>query len=455
MSVFRTKPINHPSEHAALIPCLTAFDLILLGIGAIIGAGVFVLTGVAAATEAGPAICFSYIIAGLAAMFAALSYAELATSIGGIGSAYSYAYMGFGEVIAWIIGWDLLLEYALAVSSVSIGWSGYVNNALQTLHIHLPPALIKSPFEGGIVNLPAMLIIILLAFLLCAGAKESARFNAVIVFLKLATIAIFIGVASQHVQPALWHPFMPFGWLGIMQGASLVFFAYIGFDALSTAAEETIKPQRNIPIGIIVSVLICTAVYIIVSLLLTGIVPYTTLNVDSPVADALLAIGYPVIGGIIAVGAIAGLTTVMLVMYYGLSRICLAIARDGLLPSFLAKLHPTRKTPTAIIMISGILIAIVAGFFPIGKVAQLVNIGTLMAFTLVCAGVIFLRKTHPDLKRPFKLPWNPIIPLLGMLFCAYLMIHLSSVTWWGFLIWMVIGLVIYLSYGQKHSVLKG
>ena len=239
-----------------------------------------------------------------------------------------------------------------------------------------------------------------------------------------------------------------------MQGASLVFFAYIGFDALSTAAEETIQPQKNIPIGIIVSVLICTAVYIIVSLLLTGIVPYTSLNVDSPVADALLSIGYPFAAGIIAVGAIAGLTTVMLVMYYGLSRICLAIARDGLLPAFLSKIHPTRKTPTAIIMISGVIIAVIAGFFPIGKVAQLVNIGTLMAFTLVCAGVILLRKMHPEIKRPFKLPWNPIIPLLGVLFCVYLMLHLPAVTWWGFAIWMILGLFIYLSYGRNHSLLK-
>jgi APA family basic amino acid/polyamine antiporter len=454
MPFFRTKPIGHDSGHPSLQPCLTAFDLVLLGIGAIIGAGVFVLTGVAAATQAGPAIAVSYIIAGFAAMFAALAYAELATSIGGIGSAYSYSYVGFGELVAWIIGWDLLLEYALAVSSVSIGWSGYVNNALQAMNIHLPMYLIKNPFEGGIINLPAMLIIFLLAALLCIGVRESARFNAVIVFLKLATIALFVAVASQHVRPAFWHPFAPFGWQGIIQGASLVFFAYIGFDALSTTAEETINPQRNIPIGIIVSVLICTAIYIIVSLLLTGIVSYTLLNVESPVADALLNIGYPITAGIVAVGAIAGLTTVMLVMYYGLTRICLAITRDGLLPSLLAKIHPKTKTPILIIVICGVIMSIVAGFFPIGKVAQLVNIGTLMAFTLVCVGVIYIRKLHPDLHRPFILPWHPLIPSLGIVFCIYLMIHLSAITWWGFLIWMVIGLIIYFTYGKKHSLFQ-
>lgn len=450
MNLFRTKSISYEmSEESSLRRCLSASDLVLLGIGAIIGAGVFVLTGVAAATKAGPAICISYVIAALASMFAALAYAELATSIGGCGSAYNYAYIGFGEIIAWIIGWDLLLEYALAVSTVSIGWSGYVNNALYSLNIHLPSSLLKGPLEGGIVNLPALLIILILGALLCIGIKESSRFNAIMVFIKLLTIAVFIALASHHVNPHYWHPFLPFGWSGVMQGAALVFFAYIGFDALSTAAEETIHPQRDIPIGIVVSVLICTTIYFIVSGLLTSIVPYTTLNVKSPVAEALLNVGYPIASGVVAVGAIAGLTTVMLVMYYGLTRIFLAIARDGLLPSFLAKTHPRTKTPVLTIFLSGIVMASIAGFFPIGGVAQLVNIGTLMAFTLVCLGVIILRKTKPDINRPFKLPWNPIIPGLGVIFCVYLMLHLPAVTWWGFFIWMVIGLVIYFGYSKN------
>jgi APA family basic amino acid/polyamine antiporter len=452
---FRKKPITSvtPAE-GTLRQCLTAFDLTLLGIGAIIGAGVFVLTGIAAATKAGPAISLSYVIAGLASMFAALAYAELATSIGGCGSAYSYSYVVFGELIAWMIGWDLILEYTLSVSTVAIGWSGYVKDALLSMNIHLPHQLIKNPFDGGIIDLPAFLIIFLLAILLCVGVKHSSRFNAVIVFIKLLTIAVFIGVASNHVKIHYWEPFLPFGLSGVMQGAALVFFAYIGFDALSTAAEETINPQRNLPIGIIFSVVICTVIYIIVSALLTGIVSYTELNVKSPVAEALMKIGQPLASGIIAVGAIAGLTTVMLVMYYGLTRIFLAITRDGLLPSFFSSVNPTTQTPIKIIMITGVIIALIAGLIPIGTVAELVNIGTLSAFTLVCAGVLALRKWQPDLPRPFRLPWSPMIPLLGVVFCFSLMLNLAAVTWIGFAIWTVAGLFIYFLYSRKHSILN-
>lgn len=451
-TLFRKKRIGEIQE-TLLNRSLTAFDLTLLGIGAIIGAGVFVLTGIAAATKAGPAVTISYVIAGLASMFAALAYAELASSIGGAGSAYSYAYAGFGEFIAWIIGWDLLLEYAMSVSTVAIGWSGYVNNLLEAMHIHLPTQLIKNPFEGGIINLLAMLIVVILSFLLCIGVKQSARFNAVIVFIKLITIIIFIAVASRHINFSHWHPFFPFGWKGVMQGAALVFFAYIGFDALSTAVEESTHPQRDIPIGIILSLVICVSIYIIVSALLTSIVPYKTLNVSSPVADALLRLGYPVISGIIAAGAIAGLTTVMLVMYYGLTRVSLAIARDGLLPKRIAIIHQRTHTPIFIILLSGFIMAIITGFAPIHRAAELVNIGTLAAFTLVCFGVIVLRFTHPDLPRPFKLPLNPLIPLLGMIFCIYLMTELPVLTWVRFITWMGIGLIVYFIYSQKHSLL--
>lgn len=453
-NLLRRKPIGHVHAGITLHQSLNAIDLTLMGIGAIIGAGVFVLTGIAAATKAGPAVTLSYMFAGLAAMFAALAYAELASSIGGTGSAYSYAYAGFGEFVAWMLGWDLLLEYTMSVATVAIGWSGYVNNFLESIHIHLPNALIKDPFDGGLINLPAFLIIIALAGLLCFGVKQSARFNAVIVFIKMITIAVFIAVAAFNVNPVNWHPFLPFGWAGVLEGAALVFFAYIGFDALSTAVEEAIDPQRNIPIGIIASLIICTLIYIIVSALLTGIAPYTALNVKSPVADALLQIGHRGAAGFIAAGAVAGLTTVMLVMFYGLTRICLAITRDGLLPSAVGEVNSSTRTPIRIIAVTGVIIALVAGFSPINRAAELVNIGTLAAFTMVCMGVVILRITHADMHRPFKLPLSPYIPLAGAFCCLYLMIELPWVTWWRFIIWGMAGIVIYFGYGYRHSVLR-
>lgn len=452
MNLFRTKPIN-PNHSSSLHRCLTAVDLTLMGIGAIIGAGVFVLTGVAAATKAGPAVSLSYILAGLACLFTALAYAELSSSIGGSGSAYNYAYASFGELVAWIIGWVLLLEYTIAVASVAIGWSGYMNNALQAVHLGLPKILINNFAEGGLINLPAMLVVLLLSLLLCAGVKHSARFNTVVVFIKLVAISIFIGIAIFNVNPHNWHPFLPFGMSGIAQGAAIVFFAYIGFDAVSTAAEETINPQRNLPIGIIASVVICTAIYVIVSILLTGIAHYSILNVSSPVAEALLKIGYPIGSSLVAIGAIAGLTTVMLVMFYGLTRILFAMSRDGLLPPVFAEIHPQTRTPLKVILFSGIIIALIAGFVPLAEAASLVNIGTLAAFTIVCSGVIAMRSMHPDLLRPFKLPLSPYIPLLGILLCLYLMFNLALHTWIYFGIWLIVGVIIYFAYGSRHSVL--
>ncbi len=451
---FRKKDIQHINQHASLLRSLSAFDLTLMGIGAIIGAGVFILTGIAAATKAGPAVSISYTIAGLAALFAAFSYAELAASVGGTGSAYSYAYAGFGELIAWIIGWNLLLEYTMSVATVAIGWSGYADNFLTAIHMSLPTALTKNIFEGGIINLPAMLIIVAISYLLYLGVKQSARFNAAVVFIKLFTIGLFITIATMHINTANWHPYFPFGWAGVMEGAALVFFAYIGFDALSTTVEEAIEPQRNIPIGIITSLIICTLIYIIVSALLTGITPYQALNVSSPVSQALLNIGQTLASSIIAVGAIAGLTTVMLVMFYGLTRICLAIARDGLLPSGLSHIHQEKHTPARIILLMGLVMAVIAGLSPIDKAAELVNIGTLAAFTFVCGGVIVLRWTHPEMPRPFKLPLTPYTPSLGVLCCLYLMYNLPGITWWRFLLWTIFGLFIYFLYGQRHSILN-
>ncbi len=456
MSLLRTKPINADMyRDTGLRRCLTAFDLTLLGIGAIIGAGIFVLTGIAAATQAGPAIVLSFVVSGLACAFSALSYAELASAIGGCGSAYGYAYAGLGELVAWIIGWDLILEYGVAVAAVAIGWSGYVNNALTAAGVHIPAVLLNTPGHGGFVNLPAALIVLVLSGLLVIGVRESARFNAIMVLVKVLAIATFIAVAIPNVHPVNWHPFMPFGWKGVMGGAALIFFAYIGFDAVSTAAEEAINPARDLPIGILVSLAVCTVIYMLVAGLLTGIVPYATLNVASPVADSMLRIGYRWASAVVAAGAIAGLTTVMLVLYYGMTRIFLSMSRDGLLPPAFSAVNTHTHTPLRVIVASGLLIAAIAGFTPIGDVAELVNIGTLAAFALVCFGVVILRRTRPDLERPFKTPWSPLIPLLGMAFCLYLMASLPLVTWLRFVIWLAIGLVIYFGYSRHHSALNG
>ncbi len=455
-SLFRTKPVPDLYEEfgVKLRPCLTASDLTFLGIGAVIGAGIFVLTGFAAATQAGPAIVFSYIVAGLACAFAALSYAELASTVGGCGSAYGYAYAAMGEFIAWIIGWDLILEYAVSVSAVSVGWSGYVQNMMTGLGWPIPDALSKSPFDGGVLNLPALLIVLLISALLIIGVKSTARFNKVMVATKLTVIALFIYIASHHINFDHWHPFMPFGWHGIMSGAALVFFAYIGFDAVSTTAEEVIDPKRDLPIGIIASLAICTVIYIVVSGLLTAIAPYPSLNVSSPISNVLLDLGYRTAASSIAVGAIAGLTTVILVMYYGLTRVFLAMSRDGLLPKVFSDVHPKTRTPVRIIASSGVLMAIFSAFIPIHELAELVNIGTLVAFVIVCLGAIILRYRQPNLHRPFKTPMMPLIPLLGAGFCLYLILHLNPVTWWRFIVWFGLGIIIYFIYSRHHSRLN-
>ncbi|MDH4273403.1 MAG: amino acid permease [Gammaproteobacteria bacterium] len=455
MNILRTKPINADvQKDSGLKRCLSALDLTILGIGAIIGAGIFVLTGVAAATHAGPAIMVSFVIAGFACAFAALSYAELAAMIGGCGSAYGYSYAGFGEILAWIIGWDLILEYSVATSAVAIGWSSYVNNALKAMGIQLPIELVHSPVEGGLINLPAAGIILFLAILLALGVHHSARFNTVMVVIKLLAISIFIGVGASHIDVANWQPFAPFGWPGIASGAAIIFFAYIGFDAVSTAAEEAKNPRRDLPIGILGSLIVCTLIYMAVAAILTGIVPYQSLNSPSPVADALLRLGHRWAAGFVAAGAIAGLTTVMLVLYYGLTRIILSISRDGLLPLAFSRVNSHTQTPVRLILASGLCMSMIAGFTPIGDVAELVNIGTLAAFVTVCAGVLMLRYTRPDLHRPFKTPLMPFIPLLGILFCLYLMASLPFITWIRFAIWLAFGIIVYFAYSYRHSELQ-
>ncbi len=452
--LFYTKPIvAHADQRSELRRCLTAVDLTMLGVGGIIGAGIFVLTGIAAATQAGPAVIFSYILASLACGFTALAYAELAASVGGCGGAYSYAYAGLGEFVAWLIGWDLALEYGMNGAVVSIGWAGYMQQALVAMGITLPKALLTDPFHGGIVNLPAVCIIVFLAAILSIGTKESAKFNKIIVFIKLTAIAVFIGVGIFYLDPNKWHPFFPFGVQGIVNGAGLIFFAYIGFDAVATTSEEAVNPQRDIPIGIIASLLICTVVYIIVAGVLTGIMYYPTLNVSSPVATALLQLGHRFAAGIVSIGAIAGLTTVILVMYYGATRVSFAMSRDGLLPSGLMKIHKRSHTPRRLIWIVGLIMAVTAGFCPILPIANLVNIGTLAAFAVVCIGVIVLRYTKPDMPRPFRAPGSPYVPVLGALLCLYLMSSLPAVTWMSFGIWMLIGVFVYFSYSRFNSVL--
>ncbi|MGE0383676.1 MAG: amino acid permease [Gammaproteobacteria bacterium] len=442
--------------------CLGATDLVLLGIGCIIGTGIFVLTGHVAATHAGPAVVLSYVIAGLACTAAALAYAELSASLGGCGSAYGYSYMAFGELFAWLIGWTLILEYGMAVATVANGWSGYFGSALRSVGIELPRHLTATPADGGTVNLPAMLVVLALMGLIIYGVRESARFNAAIVFVKLLTIAVFIGVAAFHVDPANWKPFVPFGWFetlpnhesrGVLTGASIVFFAYIGFDAVSTAAEEARNPQRDLPIGIIGSLAVCTLLYLVVAGLLTGVARYDTLDVSYPVAFALEKLGVTWASGLVAAGAIAGMTTVMLVLYYGLTRIIFALARDGLIPAGLAAVNPRTQTPVVVIVLCGVVIALLAGLVPLGKLAELVNFGTLAAFVMVCAGMMVLRRDHPDLPRPFKTPLYPSVPVFGVLSCAMLMYFLSVATWMYFAIWAALGAAIYFGYSVRHSAL--
>jgi APA family basic amino acid/polyamine antiporter len=459
-SIFRTKSIE--MHNTGLKKCLSALDLTLLGIGAIIGTGIFVLTGIAAANQAGPAVVLSFILSGFACAFAALAYAEMAAAVGGCGSAYGYCYVAFGEIMAWIIGWILLLEYGVSVAAVANGWSGYFNNALTAMGMPLPEMLTRAPELGGLINLPATVIILILMGMLIIGIKQSAHLNAGMVFVKLLTIAVFVAVAAFNINPANWSPFMPYGWfetlpdgktIGVLAGASMVFFAYVGFDAVSTAAEEARNPQRDIPIAIISALGICTVIYIIVAGLLTSIVPYTQLNVSSPVAHSLQLLGYNWASALVSTGVIAGLTTVMLVLYYGLTRIIFAMSRDGLLSPFFAEVNPKTQTPVRVIIITGVIMAIGAGLFPLGALAELVNIGTLAAFVLVCFGVIVLRIRQPDIHRPFKTPLNPVFPVLGMLSCGALMSFLPHSTWLRFIVWITIGLIIYFSYSIRHSKL--
>ncbi len=439
---------------------LSAWDLFFMGVGAIIGTGIFVLTGIAAATQAGPAVVVSFLVAGAAAAFAAFAYAELAGMLGGSGSAYGYARTAFGEFVGWLIGWVLVMEYAVSVAAVSTGWSGYFNNALTAAGLGLPDYLTKAPALGGMINLPAAGIILVLMALLIVGTKEGARLNTAMVFVKLLTITVFLVVGVGYVNADNWTPFMPFGWfdhaadghpIGILAAASLVFFAYVGFDAVSTATEEAKDPQKDVPRGLLWALAVCSFIYILVSIVLTGMVSYTELNVPSPVAYALQLVGVNWASALVSTGAVAGLTTVMLVLYYGLTRIIFAMSQDGMLPAPLSLVSKKHHTPVNAIVITGVMMSLMAGFLPLGTLAELVNVGTLSAFVLVSLAVVVLRRTEPDRHRPFKISGGVTVPLLGIVFCGGLMLFLPSETWLRFGGWVLIGVLIYAVYGRRMA----
>ncbi len=458
-SIFRKKSVNdllHEHGKVQLNKTIGAFDLMLLGVGAIVGTGIFILPGTVAAEHAGPGIIFSFIIAAIVCTFAAMCYSEFSSSIPVTGSAYTYSYVVFGELVAWLVGWSLILEYGLAVAAVATGWSAYLNSLLAGLNIHLPLAISGAfnPAKGTFVNLPAIAIVFVTALLLTKGVKESTRLNSIMVIIKVAVILLFIFVGVFYVKPDNWHPFTPFGTSGILSGAALVFFAYLGFDAVSSAAEEVKNPQRNMPIGIIGSLVICTILYIAVSLVLTGMVPYTELNVSNPVSFAMQMVHQDWASGIISLGAVLGMMTVILVMLYGATRLIYAFSRDGLLPKVMSELEPKHHTPAKNTWITAILIALCAGFIPLDKLTELVNIGTLLAFTVVSIGVILLRKNKEIPTGGFKVPFFPVIPLISFALCIFLITELSSHTFAFCGIWIIIGLIIYFMYGKKHSLLN-
>jgi APA family basic amino acid/polyamine antiporter len=481
MGLFTKKPLavliaqaEEEGQHS-LKRGLGAFNLTTLGIGSVIGAGIFVLTGQAAAQHAGPAIVLSYVLGGIVCAFAALCYAELSAMIPVSGSAYTYAYATLGEFIAWLIAWDLIVEYLFAASTVSVGWSGYFVGLLKDLHIYLPQALTDAPFKAGegfhivatgaILNVPAVLVLLFTAGILIAGITESAIFNNVVVSIKVAVVLLVIVFGFMHVNPANWHPFIPpveldpvthhtkYGLPGIFTAAGVIFFAYIGFETISTAGQEAINPQRNMPIGIIASLAICTILYLLMCLVITGMLPFRELDVPAPIYAAVDAIGPSLawLKPVVTIGATIGLFSTMLSLLYGQSRIFYAMGRDGLLPPMFAKVHSKRRTPWFGTLITSSAAALMGGLFPIGLLGELVSVGTLLAFSLICAGVIYLRIKEPDMHRPFKTPYWKVIAPLGVISCLYLVMSLPMATFVRLLVWMAIGLVVYFGYAYRHS----
>jgi APA family basic amino acid/polyamine antiporter len=460
--LLRTKPLTlilqEPEQgKVALKRVLGPWDLVALGIGCIIGVGIFVLPGVEAANHAGPGIILSFVIAGAACACAALCYAELAAMIPVAGSAYTYGYATLGEFVAWIIGWDLILEYMVGASLVSIGWSAYlvnlINHLLAPAGMQLPHAWCAAPWgpSPGIVNLPSILIVGILTWLLVRGIRESSKVNLVMVVIKVAVIVVFISLAVWYVNPANWKPFAPFGFKGIMTAAAIVFLAYVGFDAVSTTAEEAINPQRDMPIGIMGSLAVATVLFVAVAAIMTGVVPYHQLGVADPVALVLNVLEMPWTSALVSVGALTGITSVLLVLLLGQPRILYAMSRDGLLPPALSKVHPRYQTPYITTIVTGAIVATASALLPIDVVAELCAIGTLFAFMIVSGGVIVLRRLRPEVARPFRVPLFPYIPALGVLLCGYLMFSLPGATWVRFLIWLGLGFIFYGTYGMTHS----
>jgi APA family basic amino acid/polyamine antiporter len=461
-------------------------QLTSLGVGAIIGAGIFVATGAAAHNVAGPALMLSYVVAGITCIFAALCYAEFASMVPVAGSAYTYAYATLGELFAWIIGWDLVLEYAVGSATVATGWSGYFQNVMAKLGYHLPLILQGSPWRynadtggfdstGSLINLPAIVIVAIVTAILVKGIAESASFNAAMVMIKVAAVLFVIGVGAFFIDTANWHPFAPYGWtgvnifgnhiagqadpkgapLGMLAGAAIIFFAYIGFDSVSTHTEEAKNPQRDVPIGIVTSLLVCTFLYIAVVAVLTGMVKYNQLDVNAPVSLAFKQKGIGWAEGLIATAGVAGITSVLLVMMLSGPRVFLAMARDGLVPKhFFGDVHPRFRTPWKSTILIGLFVICMAGFLPIDALLHLTNIGTLFAFVVVCAAVLIMRRKYPDAERPFRCPWVPFVPIMGILSCLLLMFSLPTANWWRLLVWLLIGLVIYFFYGRRHSVMS-
>jgi APA family basic amino acid/polyamine antiporter len=485
--LFMTKPHSVLLEELRgenrLRRVLGPVQLASLGVGAIIGTGIFVLVGIAAHDRTGPALMLSFVAAGVTCIFAALCYAEFASMVPVAGSAYTYAYATLGELFAWIIGWDLILEYAVASSTVAHGWSHYFQDLLAFFKVSLPHLVTNAPFDfdatsgrlaltGTWFDLPAIVIVALVTVILVKGIKESASFNAAIVILKVTIVFFVIGLGARYVNPANWRPFAPFGLtglslfghtlmgktgpagepVGMLAGAAIVFFAYIGFDSVSTHAEEARNPSRDVPIGIMVSLVLCTILYIAMAAVLTGMVPYSQINIDAPVSDAFRQVGLPWAQLLVAVGAVAGITSVLLVMMLSQPRIFLAMARDGLLPpGFFAAVHERFRTPWKSTILTGICVAAMAAFLPLRILAELVNIGTLLAFVIVCAAVLIMRRIHPEVHRPFRVPFCPVTPVLGILCCLVLMFSLPAENWLRLGVWLVVGLTIYFTYGRKHS----
>jgi len=454
--------INEASEHTLLKKNLRAIDLAALGIGSVVGTGIFVATG-QGSQLAGPGILLSFIIAAVTCAFCALTYSELACMFPVAGSTYSYSYVAFGEVIAWIIGWDLMLEYLVAASAVASGWSTTFIPLLQQMGLNLPKSLITPPvttvagkvvFSGGVVDLPAVLITMGISWILYIGIRESAKINNIIVAIKIVVILLFVFLGVSHIDFANFNPFAPFGWKGIMAGAAIIFFAYIGFDAVSTAAEETSNPKRDVPLGLMLCLVVIIILYVSVAFVLTGMVPYKEIDVGNALPAALARIGIRWGGALVATGAIIGMISTLLVTLYGQVRIFMVMARDGLLPDSFARVHPVHKTPHICTWITGTVTAAIAGLFPLTMIIDLCNIGTLFAFVLVSIGVIILRKTRPEVERKFKTPGVPFTPLITVGFCFYLMYSLPKVTWIRFGAWLLAGLLIYFLYSVKHSRLQ-